>query len=450
MDHVEVGNQCSLRNEEIQKIQQSVRARKKQMQVLLGLLGEENEAPCDCIFVYGHEATGKTYLLSKIMEEFQIPYAWINCVEIYSQRLLYEGILNQLFNSTYSVTTLRCDNMCDFIQLFKQEAQAMNLKKMYIILDNAEKLRNFEPTLLAALMRLQELSELDLSVILISEIIWEKFRCGIGLCEPLQLHFPQYNREEVLEILSLDCPPGYSEEFYTAYLRVVLSVFYLVTRNLRELKYLALLNFPKYCEPIKSGTVSETDQHKLWKNIEPRLKEALNTVYLCEISSFQWGNYDTKGAIGPAKKVGDLTQSFRRAAVELPFYSKFLLIASYLASYNPPRTDKKFFVKNQGKVKKKNVNLRKDQPKSHILGPKPFPLDRMMAIFYSIVDEQVPPTSMVFSQITTLVTLRLLATTSNGEELNTPKYKCLVGLDFIRNVSQTVKFDILSYLNDFI
>lgn len=31
--------------------------------------------------------------------------------------------------------------------------------------------------------------------------------------------------------------------------------------------------------------------------------------------------------------------------VELPYYSKFLLIAAYLASYNPVRTDKRFFLK---------------------------------------------------------------------------------------------------------
>lgn len=31
--------------------------------------------------------------------------------------------------------------------------------------------------------------------------------------------------------------------------------------------------------------------------------------------------------------------------IELPYYSKFLLIAAYLASYNPARTDKRFFVK---------------------------------------------------------------------------------------------------------
>lgn len=36
------------------------------------------------------------------------------------------------------------------------------------------------------------------------------------------------------------------------------------------------------------------------------------------------------------------------AHVELPYYSKFLLIAAYLASYNPVRTDKRFFLKVKG------------------------------------------------------------------------------------------------------
>lgn len=34
-----------------------------------------------------------------------------------------------------------------------------------------------------------------------------------------------------------------------------------------------------------------------------------------------------------------------RSHIELPFYSKFLLIASYFASYNPAKTDKRFFSK---------------------------------------------------------------------------------------------------------
>ena len=31
--------------------------------------------------------------------------------------------------------------------------------------------------------------------------------------------------------------------------------------------------------------------------------------------------------------------------MELPYYSKFLLIAAYLSSYNPAKSDRKFFAK---------------------------------------------------------------------------------------------------------
>ena len=31
--------------------------------------------------------------------------------------------------------------------------------------------------------------------------------------------------------------------------------------------------------------------------------------------------------------------------IELPYYSKYLLIAAYIASYNPAKSDRKFFAK---------------------------------------------------------------------------------------------------------
>jgi len=34
-----------------------------------------------------------------------------------------------------------------------------------------------------------------------------------------------------------------------------------------------------------------------------------------------------------------------RAYVELPVYSKYLVIAAYIASYNPVKSDKRFFSK---------------------------------------------------------------------------------------------------------
>lgn len=39
------------------------------------------------------------------------------------------------------------------------------------------------------------------------------------------------------------------------------------------------------------------------------------------------------------------------------------------------------------------------QTSNHLLGPKPFPLDRLLAILYSIVDSRVAPTANIFSQV---------------------------------------------------
>lgn len=44
--------------------------------------------------------------------------------------------------------------------------------------------------------------------------------------------------------------------------------------------------------------------------------------------------------------------------LELPHYTKYLLIAAYLASHNDAKIDKRLFVKNHGKQKKRLQNIR--------------------------------------------------------------------------------------------
>lgn len=44
--------------------------------------------------------------------------------------------------------------------------------------------------------------------------------------------------------------------------------------------------------------------------------------------------------------------------LELPHYTKYLLIAAYLASHNDAKIDKRLFVKNHGKQKKRLQNVR--------------------------------------------------------------------------------------------
>ena len=53
-----------------------------------------------------------------------------------------------------------------------------------------------------------------------------------------------------------------------------------------DLLFQAMLNFSKYCEPLKKDGFA--DARQLWRNIEPQLKMCLSTVYLREVSSIKW------------------------------------------------------------------------------------------------------------------------------------------------------------------
>ena len=53
------------------------------------------------------------------------------------------------------------------------------------------------------------------------------------------------------------------------------------------------------------------------------------------------------------------TYAKSRVNVELPFFSKFLLAAAYIASYNPQSTDRRFFCKNAGRLRKSIKQMKK-------------------------------------------------------------------------------------------
>ncbi|XP_071485936.1 origin recognition complex subunit 5-like [Diadema antillarum] len=434
------------------KLQGDLPCRGKQLAMMFALMGQPCHVTCPAVFLYGHSATGKSVLVAAVLEAVGAVRAVVNCVEWQNQRQLYEEILNQLSGqgpcpeNGYSQYA-RCDNANDFVRLLRGVIEERKIEEtVYIVLDKAERLRFMDGHILPAFLRLSELSRCNVCVILLSQIVWEKFRCGTGYREPTVIHFPDYTKSEILEIIASDCPQGYEPTFYASYVNLLLSIFYMACRDLNELRHLAKLNFPKYVEPISKGEATEGDAHKLWRNIEPHLKKALQTVYLREVSSAQWEKYQQE----MTSQANLPTMLSARAQVELPFYSKFLLIAAYLASYNPAKSDRRFFAKHHGKIKKSAKVSKKKETSNQLLGPKAFPLDRLMAIFYSIVDARVAPSANIFSQISSLVTLQLLSHVGHDDQLDVPKYKCTVSLDFIRSISRTVNFDIIRYLYDFV
>ncbi|CAJ0940290.1 unnamed protein product [Ranitomeya imitator] len=384
------------------------------------------------------------------MEIISLPSAFVNCVECFTARLLFEQILNQLYKhcpgpenefSSYK----KCDTFNEFVRFYKRAitSQGLENETVYIVLDKADILREMDANLVPGFLRLQELTGNNVTVIFLTEIAWETFRPNTGCLEPLTIYFADYSKAELQKILSSDHPEEYAAEFYASYINILLGIFYTVCRDIKELRHLAALNFAKFSEPVVRGEgvndgfrlaflhildtadceqptsfatlrddlpsfkslrilsfvsidishigamihvsplgatalqVKETETHKLWRNIEPHLKKAMQTVYLREISSSQWEKMQQEDQEASQLK-GDLCAIHflqirsdvglsAHAHVELPYYSKFLLVAGYLASYNPARTDKRFFLKEERQLSQ--VSRQHPQTSSSISDP---------------------------------------------------------------------------------
>ncbi|KAF7246643.1 Origin recognition complex subunit 5, partial [Varanus komodoensis] len=175
-----------------------VPCRETQVSTLLSIFGERQHFSFPSLFIYGHTSSGKTYVMQTLLKTLELPHVFVNCIECFTSRLLLEEILRQLQCLSIKendVPFVSCDTFNDFVRLFKRTTVAPDLQNqtIYIVLDNAENLREIEANILPGFLRLQELTERNVTVVLLSEIVWELLRPATGCLEPLPIYFPDYS-----------------------------------------------------------------------------------------------------------------------------------------------------------------------------------------------------------------------------------------------------------------
>lgn len=154
----------------------------------------------------------------------------------------------------------------------------------------------------------------------------------------------------------------------------------------------------------------------------------------------------------------------RTVPLSLPFYPTHLLLAAYLASYNPPRLDSTFFTRasssrrrrrapattpNHRTIKHRKINRR-------LLGPQAFMLERWLAIFHAIVPDAGTKGGLrgggadVMGQIATLGRLGLVNRVGGGEGagegLGGGKWRVNVGWEVVRGLGRGVECEVEDYL----
>lgn len=335
------------------------------------------------------------------------------------------------------------------------------------------------------MLRLRSLTRLNLCCLFVGTLPFEKLLPAGSFPLPITLHWPNYTQRDVLTILLASYPvyskrlheryvhtscgrldaaertrradliDGLERAFYENFLSLFLNTFFRTCRELNELRLVSLECFCKYCEPVLLDGVAASDVRVLYKCVAATLRAATNTIYRrvdrCDVPALPVAAADD-ATVPPAQQ----QQPPAHQQLELPYYAKFLLIAAFLASHNDVRLDKRLFVKHHGKQRKTQQSMTARQVVSEKmatqLGPKSFPIDRLLAIFYAIVEERVPLTCNLLAQIPSLVRLRLLNFVSGEANVmdGTARLQCIVNLEFILHIGRNVGFNVRQYLGDFI
>ncbi|OLY82173.1 Origin recognition complex subunit 5 [Smittium mucronatum] len=328
--------------------------RDRQIDRLSTIISEPGVPSSPFVFVNGHTGTGKTSILSRFFQLYDSQFlkfsdqqqenpkpcsysAFIDCIECFTPKVLFRRAFNSWFDQ-YSTRDAaagvfkNCDNIEDFINLIKTLPNEKYTSRFLI----------------------------DVTIILISTSPWENLRPSLGSYpEPILVQFCQYNKFQIIQILQSECPPTEPLDFFNSFVDLIYETFHRNCGDLVEIRQLVCLLYPKYVQPVFEGQATRNESARLFKLCQPYFLAAADKLYLREISSFDW---KTKSMVASArndyttveKSINHLASNI--GLQELPFLTKYILISSFIASYNPPRLDLQYFAKQSEKKTRRKKN----------------------------------------------------------------------------------------------
>ncbi|KAK0234567.1 origin recognition complex subunit 5 C-terminus-domain-containing protein [Armillaria nabsnona] len=417
--------------------------------------------------------------------------------------------------------------------------------RFVIVIERAERLKDRLPDLIVPLTRLAEMTRLDLVIIFISSGRWDDMRPSLGASpDPYFVDISIPTKEACITHLrsvfqscqtqpNLPLNPYHPalEGMYASFASILCDACFPFTNNPDELTYAAAARWPGVIQPILDNhalergkgdsNLAERDDNehlftddamlvddaddfvtppeevrmRLNRYFKPSITAALEQLYPRSSNAQDWADANLPSrealeAIFPVHRADHPSRPQVDAAVKekpaepyrnLTRISKFILIASFLASMNPAKSDLRMFGRGLDEKKRKRRRITKApsaKTKSgpikvpqHFLGPAVFPLDRMLAILGALLEENdndddfrpfkidfsIPGeyTDMEVSRVGVCATIidltssRLLHRTSPAERLDgPPMFKCGVSYDVVLGLAKELDVPLQDLLWD--
>ncbi|KAG5645389.1 hypothetical protein DXG03_006342 [Asterophora parasitica] len=438
----------------------------------------------------------------------RVQFAKVNAVACFTARLLYDSILNALtgwkptWDEGCANWSLEADSqrlndtfdgfihgLCAVSAHLRQGKgkgkERMRLEeknvRLVIIIEHAERLKETLPELLVPLTRLAELTQLDLTVIFISDVRWEDIRPSLGASpDPYFIDIPPPTKETIVKRVVSKFPasdnPFYHPSMkglYSHFMTVLCDVCFPFTHDSQEIEYIAAARWPGFAQPVLDNAMDLDEGHdlapptedvrmRLSRLFNASLSAALEDLYPRLINASDWAarnkpepdllakqpGHVMRAADAGARLTGDGTQA-------LPRMSRFILVAAFLASMNPAKSDVRMFGRgvDEKKRKRRPRKITKAGPAKipqRLVGPLAFPLDRLLAILGALLEENDAESRLsapeyaipgeytdmetgrigISTAVMGLTSMRLLHRTTPGDRIDGPPwFKCGISYD---------------------
>ena len=177
--------------------------RKPQIDSLLSYLGTHAEVR-EPIFVYGEESSGKTAVVKETLKELGCVHVYINCVETHSTKEIYAAILRQLQKTdekSIAAGDVRGESVSKFVMELNQVLKESGHHRVCVVVDKVERIDSLD--VLVSLSRLNEIGDLNMSIIMISTLPWTTgrfMRESKQVMSPGMVEFPAYTSDDMVQV----------------------------------------------------------------------------------------------------------------------------------------------------------------------------------------------------------------------------------------------------------
>ncbi|THY69330.1 hypothetical protein D6C94_09631 [Aureobasidium pullulans] len=438
-----------------------------QIKTLSALLSPRLISP-GTLVVHGPESTAKTGLLKSYLELSGLKHALIPCSECITGRHFLERTLAACVNAIEQAVNIsldgvipsRCESLSTLTSSFERLFEGID--KFVLVLDGIDEQREAPPTLLPTLARLGQLIPC-LSIVMVVTYPHPRL---LHLPGAPHIYFSPYTREQAIQIASvrpqaifnepLSPSANYSDELaaeddawlWSRYCAAVWdSLASGAARDIVTFKSILDKLWRPFVQPIVDGTYGTRDFSKLMV-----AQRKIFQAESCLLDSVIDEPQEDTTVLTDGKSFPNLIL----VTHDLPYYSKWLLCAAYLASFNPARQDNIYFMKATERKRRRKgggaIAGRESKNRKiprHLLSPSPFPLDRLLAILHAVLPHDLTPTMDIYTQLATLCSLRLLLRTAViGGDLLEPgaKWKVNFGWEYALKLARSVGFDITDHV----